>query len=391
MMKLKFHTIAALFVLIAFAVWVATGEFSSVGSVATQNDTAKDGGSDSQTPAPNQLETKPQLKTVAYVKTVFVNHNRTIRVSGTTAPDKRVMLAAQSAGVIAKLNVKQGDRVEKGDVILNIDGIENAAMVESAKALLDQRKNEFEAISRLVQKGSLPKLQADNARSALAAARSQFEQVQADQDRLNVAAPFSGVIDKINVEQGVYLQVGTSVATLLSLDPVIALGEVSERDLVYIREGMSANVSLISGAIVSGKIRHISLEASPQTRTFPVEVELPNHDLTIPSGMTAEISLLADPVKAVILPRSVITLSAKGDIGIRILRSDDTVDFVKIELIDDTPQGLVLGGIPDDARIVVAGQDLVSNGDKVNAVLFEGKTLGNPVGTLKAYSKETGQ
>ena len=391
MMKLKFHTIAALFVLIAFAVWVATGEFSSVGSVATQNDTAKDGGSDPQMPTPNQLETKPQLKTVAYVKTVFVNHNRTIRVSGTTAPDKRVMLAAQSAGFIAKLNVKQGDRVEKGDVILNIDGIENAAMVESAKALLDQRKNEFEAISRLVQKGSLPKLQADNARSALAAARSQFEQVQADQDRLNVAAPFSGVIDKINVEQGVYLQVGTSVATLLSLDPVIALGEVSERDLVYIREGMSANVSLISGAIVSGKIRHISLEASPQTRTFPVEVELPNHDLTIPSGMTAEISLLADPVKAVILPRSVITLSAKGDIGIRILRSDDTVDFVKIELIDDTPQGLVLGGIPDDARIVVAGQDLVSNGEKVNAVLFEGKTLGNPVGTLKAYSKETGQ
>jgi len=391
MTKLKFHTIAALFVLIASAVWVATGEFSSVGSAANQNDTTKVNGSDPQTPAPNQIKTKPQLKTVAYVKPVFVNHNRTIRVSGTTAPDKRVVLAVQSTGVIAKINVKQGDRVEKDDVILNIDGIEKAAMVESAKALLDQRKSEFEAISRLVQKGSSPKLQADNARSALAAARSQFEQAKADEDRLNVMAPFSGVIDKVSVEQGTYLQVGTPVATLLCLDPVIALGEVSERDLVYIKEGMSANVSLISGTVVSGKIRHISLEASPQTRTFPVEVEIPNHDLSIPSGMTAEITLLADPVKAVILPRSVITLSAEGDIGIRILKTDDTVDFVKIELIDDKPQGLVLGGIPDDARIVVAGQDLVSNGDKVNAVLSVGKTLSNPIATIKTYSKETGQ
>jgi multidrug efflux system membrane fusion protein len=391
MSKPKFHTVAALLVLIVSAIWVATGEFSSVGSAADENAAPAVDAAQPQTPGSTPAIADTHLKTVAYVNPDFVEHNRTIRVSGVTAPDKRAVLAVQSAGVIAKLNVEQGDSVKKDDIILTIDGVEKASMVETAKALLAQRQNEFDAISRLVKEGSSPKLQADNARSALAAARSQLEQAQADEDRLHVKAPFSGVIDKVHVEQGSYLQVGTPVATLLRLDPVVALCEVSENSLAFIKEGLDANVRLISGAVVSGRIRHISLEASPQTRTYPVEVEIPNGDLSIPSGMTAEITMLAAPVKAVILPRSVITLSVDGDLGIRVLKPDDTVGFVKIELIDDVPEGLVLGGIPDDVRIIVAGQDLVGEGDKVNAVLSDNKMSENTVDVAKPGPAEISQ
>jgi multidrug efflux system membrane fusion protein len=66
-----------------------------------------------------------------------------------------------------------------------------------------------------------------------------------------------------------------------------------------------------------------------------------------------------------VVPRSIITLSAQGELGLRIVDKDDVAHFASVELIDDTPGGLVLAGVPADARIIVAGQDLVRDGEKV--------------------------
>jgi membrane fusion protein, multidrug efflux system len=115
-------------------------------------------------------------------------------------------------------------------------------------------------------------------------------------------------------------------------------------------------------------VRYVSRDASPSTRTFRVEVAIPNEDKRLPSGMTAEITLWSDPVDAVVLPRSVVTLSDAGDIGVRSVDKDDKVIFHPIDIIDDTTNGYVLGGIPADARIIVAGQELVTEGDTVSPV-----------------------
>ncbi|MFP1630847.1 efflux RND transporter periplasmic adaptor subunit [Zhengella sp. ZM62] len=366
MARFPFHRIAAFVVLAASAAWVATGEFSSVGSAAHDEATASvkpDGG------APVERAEPPrELKTVAVINPPFIRHNRAIRISGQTEPDKRAEIATRAAGIIAELPVSQGERVQEGDLILSLDNEGKAAAVESARAVLAQREKEFEASERLARQGSLPKLQLETARSALANARSQLEQAQAELSRFELRAPFSGIIDKVSVELGSSVQQGAAVATLLSLDPVIAAGEVSERDLGHIGIGDTAEVRLISGDTVEGTIRYISRQASTATRTFPVEIAIPNPDGAIPAGMTAEITLKTDPVKAVRLPRSVVTLSDSGDLGVRVATGDGKAGFVPIDLVDDTPEGLVLAGVPDDARIIVAGQDLVSDGEPINAV-----------------------
>jgi multidrug efflux system membrane fusion protein len=96
--------------------------------------------------------------------------------------------------------------------------------------------------------------------------------------------------------------------------------------------------------------------------------------------MTAEISLSAQPTDAVMLPRSVVTLSDKGDLGIRAVDKDNKVVFFPIDLVDDTPTGLVLGGIPADARIIVAGQELVTEGEVVKPVEADQATIQKLVG-----------
>lgn len=369
MAKPRFHTVAAFVVFIAAAAWVLTGEFSSIGSAAEEGVDKP-----AQTEVTAEAAERP-LRTVAVVEPDFIDHSRIIRISGVTAPDKRVTLATRSAGILGDLNVDKGDRVKAGDTILVLDGSEKAAMVETARALLDQRQKEAENIERLVKNGIAPITQSDNARSALASARSQLEMAEADVDRLTVTAPFSGVIDQVMVEEGGWMPSGEAVAVLLQLDPVVARGEVSERDIAQVAVGRPADVRLISGDVVTGRVRHISLEATPGTRTFPIEIEIDNPDNRVPAGMTAEIMIKSETVTAVKLPRSVVTLDAAGNLGLRILRANSTVGFVPIDLIDDAPDGLVLGGVPLDATIIVAGQDLVSEGETVNAVVTDGNTV----------------
>ncbi|MDF1599522.1 efflux RND transporter periplasmic adaptor subunit [Mesorhizobium sp. YIM 152430] len=372
MSKFKFHKFAAIAVFVATAAWVATGEFSSVGS-------AQDEPNAERTEAP---KVEARRHTVAVVRPPRIEHSRAIRMSGLTEADKRSVLAARSAGIIAELPISKGQSVEAGDLILRLDAEGKEAAVETARQLLVQREAEAEAAERLVQSGSLPRLQADNARSALAAARSQLEEAQAELTRNEVRAPFSGLIDRINVEIGGSVMQGTEIATILALDPIIATGEVGERDLGYVTRGDRADVRLVNGEIVEGEIRYISRDASSQTRTFQVEVAIDNEGNEIPAGMTTEMTLRAKAVESVRLPRSVVTLSGAGDLGIRVVDRQDKVAFYPIDLVDDTPEGLILAGIPADARIIVSGQDLVAEGDTVNAVEADEETIRSLTGEV---------
>ncbi|MBW3095717.1 efflux RND transporter periplasmic adaptor subunit [Pseudohoeflea coraliihabitans] len=403
MPKFKFHRVAALVVLALSAAWVLTGEFSSVGSALSEQkpesspDAATLHADDDKTAA-RLITAEPSdiLPTVAVAAPDFIAHRRIVRVSGVTEPDKKTVLATRSAGVIETLNVTEGQLLKSGDVVLSLDGSEKQAAVETARALLRQRENEAANVDKLIARGISPKTQADDAQSALTAARAQLETAQAEFDRLQVVAPFGGIVDAVEVEEGSWATTGEAVATLLALDPIIARGEVSERERDLVSIGSEADVALVDGSLLTGTVRYVSREATAQTRTFPVEVAIANPDRRIPAGMTAEIRLKAEVVQAVKVPRSVVTLDAAGNLGVRVVDADDVTAFVPIDLIDDTPDGLVLGNVPAGARIVVAGQDLVSDGEKVRALPAEAafpdsKPEGSAAIGLSLKSSETSE
>ncbi|MFN4273181.1 MAG: efflux RND transporter periplasmic adaptor subunit [Aliihoeflea sp.] len=374
MSRFRFHKVAAIAVLVATGAWMLTGEFSSVGSAAP--DEADRVVTEARTERPPRL--------VAVVDAPRVVHARTIQVSGRTEANQRAVLAARVAGIVQELPVRQGENVEAGDLVMRLDTEGKEAAVETARQLLAQRETEFAATERLVDSGNLPRLQLDNARSALASARSQLEAAEAEVGRFEVRAPFPGIVDRVRPEVGSSVSQGAEIATLIRLDPIIAVGEVSERDVGFVSRGQPASVRLVDGRVIDGEIRFVSRDASPQTRTFRVEVAIPNPDAEIPAGMTAEITLRAQPVESVMLPRSVITLSAQGDLGIRGVDSSETVVFHPIDLVDDTPSGLYLAGIPASVRIIVAGQELVTEGERVNAVPADEDTIRRLVGEFRS-------
>ena len=181
---------------------------------------------------------------------------------------------------------------------------------------------------------------------------------------------------------GMPVQDDTTSATSSGPTSSLTIGASAETPVVPDAPETPPSASEAAAALASasscsstGISPYISREAAAATRTFRVEVAIPNSDLKIPAGMTAEVTLRAEPVSATILPRSVVTLSGKGDLGIRAVGPDGVVSFYPIDIVDDMPHALALGGIPKDARIIVAGQDLVKEGDKVRAVEADAATL----------------
>jgi multidrug efflux system membrane fusion protein len=355
----KFHRIAAFCVMAGAVAWIATGEFSAVGSAQEVE------GKESPTPEAAPAEAAPLIRTVSAVEPVFVDHARAIRLSGITEADKRTELAARADGVIAALALTKGGMVEAGAVVMVLEGPEAVAQEKIAEIALAQKERDLEVAQKLYEGGSTSESNLTNARSARDAAAAELNRAKATADRLRLKAPFTGIVDSLSVELGEWVQTGTPVATILSLDPILVKAEVSEVDLESVAVGSTAKVRLVNGTEMEGTVRLVAREASSQTRTFPVEIALPNPDLTLPSGMTAEVSLFAKPTRAVVVPRSIITLADDGRLGLRVVGSDSLAQFAPVQIIDDTADGLVVTGVPEGVRIITAGQDLVSDGEEV--------------------------
>lgn len=375
------HRLTAIVVLIAAGAWVVTGEFSAVGSEELKHDPAS--ASEEAAPVADAVAATPAQRTVAAVEPIFTDYAREIRISGATEADKQVVLAARSSGIVQELGVAQGKNVAADAVVLRLEGAEAAAGVATAEASLAQAKEKLEVGEALFAKGSLPELELTSRRAAKSAAEAQLSQATAAQDRVMLKAPFGGLVDSVEVELGEWVQAGAPIATILSLDPIVVKAEVSERDVAFVAAGSTAKVRLVNGTEMDGTIRHVSKKASEKTRTFVVEVALPNADGAIPSGMTAEVRLFAAKEPAMIVPRSIITISTAGVIGLRVVGTDNIAGFAPVTVLDDTEQGLVVTGVPKDKKVIVAGQDLVSDGDIVTVSVMTAAEAAAAAGALK--------
>ncbi len=372
--SIKLHRVLSILVFLAAAFWVSTGKFSAVGNgeeyntaavTNTTTDTATNTTTESA-PESGQAAEGPALRTVAAVVPQFFEHMREINLFGATNADKQAVLAARSSGIVSQLGVTKGASVAEGATVLVLEGAEVEAQVVTAMAGLNQARQLLDVGEELFARGSLPEIELNSRRANHAAAEAALSQAQASAGRLSLQAPFGGLVDSVSVELGEWVVQGTPIATILSLDPIVIKAEVSEQDVGYVTVGDRAKVLLVGGVEAEGTIRFVAKQANERTRTFEVEVELPNPDLAIPSGATAEVRLYGAPATAMLVPRSVITLSDAGEIGVRVVGADNIARFAPVTLLDDTEQGMIISGVPEGVRVITAGQDLVRDGDQVN-------------------------
>jgi multidrug efflux system membrane fusion protein len=317
----------------------------------------------------NESDSKKPFR-VGVSETSIVPHSRKLVLAGRTEADRRVILTARTGGILTELKVRRGSRVKAGQVVAVLSDEARESQVAQAKSLVAQRKAELEAKRPLIAIGANPKLDMVNLEAQLEAAKAAQAAAEAELERGVVRAPWDGVVSDLMVEVGkaAFSFAGADLCTIVALDPMLAVVEVSERRLAGLKVGDMAEVRLITGETARGKVRFVSKTASQTTRTYRVEIELPNADGAIPDGISADVTIPLAPVSATSVPRSALTFSSTGDIGVRTVDRNGVVAFLPVTIIEDEQTVMWVGGVPDGGRVIVQGQDFVREGQHVEAV-----------------------
>ena len=303
------------------------------------------------------------------VKTIAARPwQRRVVVRGQTAASRTVEVRAETAGRVDAVPVREGTAVKAGDVIARIAPAERTASLAEAKALLHQRQVELRAAEALAKKGFRSDTKLAEAKAQYDAARARIAQIETDIARTTITSPFDGVLESRHVELGDYLQTGDKVAKIVDLNPVLVVGDVSEREIQGLRKNMVASATLIDGSRVEGTIRFIGSVADPVTRTFRIEVAVPNPEIKVRDGLTSQMEIAIETQPAHFLTPALLTLDPTGRLGVKALDRDDRVIFHPVQILADGIGGIWVDGLPESLRIISVGQEFVRAGQKVKPV-----------------------
>ncbi len=347
-------------VLIAAAILVVILAYFGVRSLAR--------GSLTLTPPEAQTASTAELSEAIIEIAEQESHVRRMTARGRTAPDKAVTVRSGTAGVVVATPVREGSFVRQGTLLCGIEVEARSARVREAEALRDSARIDFDAATRLAEQGLAPANREAAARAQFDAAEAAVNAARVELARTQIRAPFDGVFERRHAEAGDYLSPGSPCGLLVDLDPVIVAAEVTDAEAGLLAPGMEAAARLADGREFPATLRFVSQAASEQTRTFLIEAALETGEARVAAGVSASLSIPTGEVMATRIPRSLLTLSDAGILGVRHLVDGDLVAFQPVTVIDEGPAGIWVTGLPETARLIAIGQDYLADGVRVRPV-----------------------
>jgi RND family efflux transporter MFP subunit len=333
----------------------------------------------------------------------------TLTVAGEFQPYQEVELHAKVSGYIRRINVDIGDRVKAGQVIATLEVPELNAQVAGSEAEVRHSQSEIAraqsgvalaqanyaalhaAYTRLAEAakqrpGLVAQQELDDAlakdqdaEAKINAAKAEFESTQqqlgiskADRQRVTalqdysvVTAPFSGVITMRYADVGSLIQAGTTSNTQSM--PVVKLAQsdllrlrmpVPEEDVPFIKTGGDVQIKLqATGKLISGKIVRFTRELATSTRTMLAEVDVPNPELSLSSGMTADVTIVLQAQHNVLTVPAGALLKEDGRAYVLIVDSNNKVQKVSVKLGIQGPDRVqIIEGLAEHQLVIVSGQ-----------------------------------
>jgi multidrug efflux system membrane fusion protein len=289
-------------------------------------------------------------------------------VHGITDAIRQVTLRSEIDGLIVALPIARGEAVGEGEEVARIAVGNRQAHLREADARLEHRVLQHEATARLHKQGYRAEAELAEAQALLESARREREQALKALADTRIRAPFSGVLERRNVELGDYVDVGDEVASVLDLNEVIVRARVAERERARLRIGQPAVARLLDGRDVEGQVHYMSAVADEQTRTFDVEIRLKNSQRTIVAGQSVQLTIPGASVAAHRIPSSVLGVDESGRLGVKLVDRQARVNFRTVEVLAQTGTGVWAANLPENTQLIVFGQELVEVGDVVNVV-----------------------
>lgn len=345
-------------IFLLLVVYVASGIF---GGTAKNNSAKGENAEGGKSTKANEIST-PMVR----VRTIMAETRRQdLVVRGQSEALRKVLVRAETAGKVSAVRADRGKAVKAGDTICELKVDERLAMLKQARAVMKQRRLEYDASKQLKEKGFRSDTAVAGDQAEFEAANAQVERMEKELQNTKLKAPFDGVVDARMVDVGDYLAPGQPCALVIDQDPFLVVGQASEKDVGAIHTGDVGWAKLVTGERVDGKVRFISKSADLATRTFRVELEVSNKDGAIRDGVTAEMHITGEQVEAHRISPAILTLDEKNAIGVRIVDAGKRVRFMPVTIVAEAADGVWISGLPKSVMIITVGQDYVTIGQEV--------------------------
>ncbi|MBK8972631.1 MAG: efflux RND transporter periplasmic adaptor subunit [Hahellaceae bacterium] len=336
---------------VGLILWFSTGTVTQAGtSLAEKNLSA--------TAGPLKVAYRAlQAETIAHA----------LRAEGQVEADKAVTLAARLDSVVSQVRVKAGARVTQGTVLVEMDQEDWPSRLASAKAAVELAKAELAAARSLSDRGLASDTSRKERQANLAQAEAQQMTLETQLGFTTVRAPFSGVVETVEVEGGESVRNGSPLLRLIDDQHLKLVVRVPQQSIQSVALGQSVTGRLLDGRVLRGKVSFIGAEADAETRTYRVEAAFLNPGGTRLSGATASVSVDVGSVLAHRLSPAYLSLNPEGQLSVQIVDEQNTLRELPVERVRADKDSVWVTGLPPLARMVTLGKGFAPVGSVVEA------------------------
>lgn len=321
-----------------------------------------------------------KTQNVEVVNPVLYKFTADILITGTTAPNQKVVLFAMESGFVREVRKDIGDKVKKGEIIAVLDNPELHRQKQKLKAELKARKSTYERLRDIHKK--TPALtsiqQVEDAEAAYLGAKAALDAIEDHINFLRVKAPFSGVVTQRLVDPGALIQSGLTetnpqgIVEIQETNPIRIVISLPASDAVSIKKDQKVTVTFpeLSGKSFESKISRTAKSLDPSSKTMRVEADIANPNGVIMTGMYAKVLLRIESRENVLsLPATSQTLY-KDQPFILIVKDNKVERIPLIKGLSSKDYFEVLNtGISSSSLVIVQGKRLVKPGQIVNPIL----------------------
>ncbi|WP_447553361.1 efflux RND transporter periplasmic adaptor subunit [Vreelandella sp. EE22] len=345
------YALAILFVL-ALILWLALGDFQRFQSTPPSVDTE-------QGTRVSRVEVTRQ-QSVPFIPQQIIQ--------GQLEAQQETLLRANAAGFVVEKPVAQGERVEQGQTLLILDNDALPERLQQARDELAVAEAEYSGAQDLRRREFISQPDLLRLQSALSASAAQVAQLERQLSDTRPTAPFSGVIDRIQVERGDLLQPGEEWGRLIDDHTLTGTAWVAQQQVNALSVGLPVTARLLNGDTLEGRVSHVSSRAEEQTRSFYIEVTLDNPARQRLAGGSAEFTITLPPRQVHALSPALLGLNADGQLAVKHLDEHDQVVQTPVTLVSASLENAFVAGLPDTLELITLGAGLVSEGETVDPV-----------------------
>ncbi len=229
--------------------------------------------------------------------------NHYVQTQAQVESDNNVLVSARSMGVVTNVYVNEGARVNKGQVLAQIDNSVILRSIESMKAQLELASSVYERQKNLWDQKIGTEVQYLQAKTNKESLEKQLATLQEQNEMTRITAPFAGVVDRVSVKVGENIAPGMPAVRVVNNDDLKLTAKISEAYVTRVKKGDRAVVDVVElGKQFETKVTFAGRTIDPLSRTFDVEVSLPS-DPDLRPNMTATVRIIFQTEEnAVVIP-----------------------------------------------------------------------------------------